>query len=128
MYKVKESIIRVNTKAFNEYISRFSEDQQEDKIQAFLDEIDTRPEVLAVYSTYDTFILFDRAKDMLDHLIMNMDFDKDLSDCNRSYFEFKVTTLYEFRYGPLGTCDYYRQIGQANEITGFSIDFKGVDV
>lgn len=124
MYKVKESIIRVDTHAFNVYLDRFHEDVQEDKIKEFIDEIDTRPEVLAVYSTYDTFILLDRAKDMLDHLVEHMDFEKDPKECKKNYFEFKVSTLYSFGYDCFGDLSEMRQIGQANELIGFSLDLK----
>lgn len=126
MYKVKESIIRVNTRAFNEYLNRFHESVLEDKIKEFIDEIDTRPEVLAVYSTYETFILLDRAKDMLDSLVADMDFEKDPKKCTKIYFEFKVTTLYLFGYDCFGDLSEIRQIGEANELIGFSLDLKGV--
>lgn len=126
MYKVKESIIRVNTHAFNKYLDRFHESIQEEKIKEFIDEIDTRPEVLAVYSTYETFILLDRAKDMLDRLVENMDFEKDPKKCKKNYFEFKVTTLYLFGYDCFGDLSEVRQIGEANELVGFSLDLKGV--
>ena len=124
MYKVKESIIRVNTHAFNEFLNKFSEDRQEEEIEKFIVDIDTRPEVMAMYSTYETFILFDRAKDILNSLVEHMDFEKDPATCKNKYFEFKVCSLYEFRYG-LGGLEYWRQIGQANELLGFTIDFIG---
>ena len=126
MYKVKESIIRVDTHAFNKYLDRFHESIREDKIKEFIDEIDTRPEVLAVYSTYETFILLDRAKDMLNKLVENMDFEKDPEKCKRNYFEFKVTTLYLFGYDCFGDLSEVRQLGEANELIGFTLDLKGV--
>lgn len=126
MYKVKESIIRVDTHAFNVYLDRFHESIQEEKIKEFIDEIDTRPEVLAVYSTYDTFILLDRAKDMFVNLVNDMDFDKDPKECDKHYFEFKVSTLYSFGYDCFGDLNEIIQIGEANELIGFSLDLKEV--
>lgn len=121
MYKVIDRIIRVDRKAFLDFLYRkegcFPVNDKEERIKYFLDGLDSRPEVLNIYSSHDLYYSEEQAMTAYRVLKLELNFEKDPEIEKKNYFEFHYLFCIEFEY-ELGVLRHWHCLAQCNELTG----------